>query len=65
MKTFLSVVLSVGVIGLAAWTLSAPATPTVDSSVEKVAVAVHGEAFNIEEIVVPGHVTIIEFGADW
>ena len=35
------------------------------SSNADVVVAVRGEAYDIQEILVPGRVTIIEFGAEW
>jgi hypothetical protein len=47
---------------------SPSSTPTSSSSnetTEKIAVAVKGSAYEIEKLLVPGQVTIVDFGAKW
>ncbi len=71
MKKTLFLLSAAVAIALAACDMSAPtakvASPSeaTSSSPVKLAVAVHGDAFDIQKILVPDYVTIVEFGADW
>ena len=70
MKKVMFVLSAAVTIALAACDMSAPTAKEASSSEatssapETVAVAVHGNAFDIQKILVPNYVTIVEFGAD-